>query len=211
MAPTNSRSCTGSSVHEVRSASGRKCSQSPEGITSRLLSLMHDTHGTIRSAQVAVNVARYSAAPRCDTDCPCACHKRLFLRSPKLLEQLVGRLFLGYTCLPFLKQPCTSVTCHQRSVASASMTYFLPRWFSEKAVSATFMSTPLGNPSLNLKIRRVVPEMSQLFRLSRYGDAQGLRDLFVSGMASPDDVHIRGGWSALHVNTRLLPLAALRC
>ncbi|EKG17698.1 hypothetical protein MPH_05147 [Macrophomina phaseolina MS6] len=154
--------------------------------------------GTAGPSPVAVGVTRYPPSQRCDPDCPCLCHKKLFVRSPKILEQFIGRLFLGYTCLPFLKQPCTSVTCHQRSSNNASITYFLPRWFSEKAVSATFMSSPMGSPSLNLKIRRVVPEVSQLFRLSRYGDAQGLRDLFISGRASPDDVHIRGGWTALH-------------
>ncbi|KAL9606853.1 MAG: hypothetical protein Q9204_009439, partial [Flavoplaca sp. TL-2023a] len=61
-------------------------------------------------------------------------------------------------------------------------------------------STAFGTPALNLKVRRVVSEMSGLFRLSRFGDVQGVQTLFSAQEASPDDVNPIGGWTALHVS-----------
>ncbi|KAL8879987.1 MAG: hypothetical protein Q9192_008118 [Flavoplaca navasiana] len=59
-------------------------------------------------------------------------------------------------------------------------------------------STAFGTPALNLKVRRAVSEMSELFRLSRFGDVQGVQTLFSAQEASPDDVNLIGGWTALH-------------
>ena len=50
-------------------------------------------------------------------------------------------------------------------------------------------STAFSTPALNLKVRRVVSEMSELFRLSRFGDVQGVQTLFSAQEASPDDVN----------------------
>lgn len=59
-------------------------------------------------------------------------------------------------------------------------------------------TTAFGTPNLNLKVRRVVSEMSDLFRLSRFGDVEGCQTLFSKQQASPDDVNPIGGWTALH-------------
>ena len=80
------------------------------------------------------------------------------------------------------------------------MTYFFPKWFFEKAISLSITEGLLGTPHLQVKIRRLVPEMSQVFAMSRYGDVDGLKALFMRREPSPDDVHIRGGWTALHVS-----------
>ena len=69
-------------------------------------------------------------------------------------------------------------------------------------------STAFGTPALNLKVRRVVSEMSELFRLSRFGDVQGVQTLFSAQEASPDDVNPIGGWTVLHVS--LGPLSLMR-
>ncbi|KAL8998183.1 MAG: hypothetical protein Q9188_006154 [Gyalolechia gomerana] len=59
-------------------------------------------------------------------------------------------------------------------------------------------TTAFGTPNLNLKVRQVVSEMSDLFRLSRVGDVNGCQTLFSTQQASPDDVNPIGGWTVLH-------------
>lgn len=142
---------------------------------------------------------RVRAVRVCPPDCPCRCHAGTVYNTPQLLQNAIGRLFLGYTGTPAARQNCLP-SCRQRDNEGFQMTYFFPKWFLQRAVSLSMMSGLLGSPSLNLKIRRLVPEMSHLFALSRYGDVEGLRSLFMKRLASPDDVHIRGGWTALHVS-----------
>lgn len=55
------------------------------------------------------------------------------------------------------------------------------------------------SPTLSIKSRRVVPEVNQLFSLSKFGDVEGIKCLFDNRLASSDDVHIRWGKTALHV------------
>ena len=131
--------------------------------------------------------------------CSCPCHSKTNLRTPQLLQQLAGRLFLGYTGTPCFRTKCLP-ECSQGESTTFNMTYFFPKWFFEKAISISVTEGILGTPNLNIKIRRLVPEVSQVFALSRYGDVEGLKTLFMQKQASPDDVHIRGGWTALHVS-----------
>ena len=146
-----------------------------------------------------VEIAHSSSSIRvCPVSCSCHCHIRSRVTPPSILQQITGRLFLGYAGNPILQRPCQQF-CLQRDKTSFNLTYFFPRWFLQQAISLSVAQSQFGTPSLNLKIRRVVPEVSKLFSMSKYGDVQGLRDLFTKGHASPDDVHISGGWSPLHV------------
>lgn len=52
----------------------------------------------------------------------------------------------------------------------------------------------------------VVSEMSDLFRLSRFGDVKGCQTLFSTQQASPDDVNPIGGWTVPHVSATSLYL-----
>ncbi|MCJ1394668.1 hypothetical protein MMC18_007548 [Xylographa bjoerkii] len=147
---------------------------------------------------LSVAVAKQGKSLRiCPDECPCVCHSRTTFRTPEILQQITGRLFLGYSGRHVLQQECIE-SCLQRDAKSVHMTYFFPKWFFQRAISISMVNSLLGTPTLNIKVRRVVPEMSQLFSLSRYGDVEGLRDLFTKRLASSDDVHIRGGWTALH-------------
>ena len=134
----------------------------------------------------------------CPASCSCHCHLRSRVTPPSTLQQITGRLFLGYAGNPILQRPCQQ-SCLRRGKSSLSLTYFFPRWFLQQAISVSVAYSYFGTPNVNLKVRRVVPGLSKLWSMSKYGDVQGLRDLFVNGLASPDDVHVRGGWSALHV------------
>ena len=139
----------------------------------------------------------------CASDCACACHRRQNMRTPPILKKLAGSLMLGYNGSLILQQRCTVPTCRKRSDKSPQLSYYFPSWFVQRAVTLSFTSTAFGTPNLNLKVRRVVSETSELFRLSRFGDVGGVQELFSAQEASPDDVNPIGGWTAFHVSMRL--------
>ena len=139
----------------------------------------------------------------CAASCACSCHSKTVMRTPQLLQRMTGRLFLGYKGTPCVRVKCLP-GCTQAASTAFNTVYMFPRWLFQKAISLSITDSLLGAPSLNIKLRRVVPEMSQVFAMSRYGDVEGLKALFMERKASPDDVHIRGGWNPLHVSRRVL-------
>ena len=62
------------------------------------------------------------------------------------------------------------------------------------------MTTTLGEPSMSLAVRRVVPRNAELFQLASIDDGDGIRRLISNGLASPMDVQIETGRIALHVS-----------
>lgn len=154
-----------------------------------------------RKDLLSLTVTKTDMATRgSSSGCPCPCHVRSSWKTPRLLQQITGYLLLGYSGRSVLWRNCISSCLHSDSV-STQMTYFFPRWFVNRAVSFALSSDNLGAPTLNIKVRRVVPEASQLFSLSKFDDIEGLQALFDRRLASPDDVHFYGGWTALHVST----------
>ena len=132
----------------------------------------------------------------CSSNCKCSCHVQSVFKTPQLLQEITGCLLLGYSGRHILQQQCIS-SCLRRTQNSMQMTYFFPRWFVSRAISISMSNTI--SPTLSIKSRRVVPEVNQLFSLSKFGDVEGIRCLFNDRLASPDDVHIRWGKTALHV------------
>ncbi|KAK0512762.1 hypothetical protein JMJ35_004779 [Cladonia borealis] len=116
-------------------------------------------------------------------------------RPGKTMREITGYLLLGYSGRHILQQQCVP-SCFRRTLKSMQMTYFFPRWFVGRAISISMSNTI--SPTLSIKSRRVVPEVNQLFSLSKFGDVEGIRFLFNNRLASPDDVHIRWGKTALH-------------
>ena len=98
--------------------------------------------------------------------CRCPCHTKKQLQTPRLLQRLTGRLFLGYSGAPYLRTQCIPECSHKGS-SSLNMTFLFAKWFFEKAITLSLTEGLLGTPNLNLKIRRLVPEMSQVFAMSR--------------------------------------------
>ncbi|KAK4205109.1 hypothetical protein QBC40DRAFT_271721 [Triangularia verruculosa] len=132
----------------------------------------------------------------CESPCHCACHRRHALRTIPVLQQLVGRLFIGYSGLSVRRQQCNLSTCQQRETRETTITYFFPRWFVDRALSVAF-SQSMGTPTLNLKLRRSCSETDRLFMLSRCEGVEGTKEMFSARAASPDDIDHRGGWTPL--------------
>ena len=139
----------------------------------------------------------------CSSDCKCSCHTQQNVQALSSLGNILGRLFLAYSGSSILRKPCNLSTCRQQNARSIRLTYFFPRWFLNSVVSTTFSTSRLGTPSLNLKVRKIVPETNRLFALCMTEGVDGIQQLFVNREASPDDIHHRGGWTPLHVRHRL--------
>ena len=144
----------------------------------------------------------------CSPECQCNCHIQTVLKTPQLLQKVTGCLLLGYSGRPIFRQQCIS-SCFREDSKPLQITYFFPSWFVSRAITFSMSNAMRSTPTLNIKFRRVVPEASQLFSLSKFGDVDGIRTLFESGLASPDDIHFRGGWTALHVSTLSISLVSL--
>ena len=139
----------------------------------------------------------------CSSDCKCSCHTQQNVQAYSSLGNILGRLFLAYSGSSILRKPCNLSTCRQQNAKSIRLTYFFPRWFLNNVVSTTFSTSRLGTPSLNLKVRKIVPETNRLFALCMTERVDGIQQLFANREASPDDIHHRGGWTPLHVRHRL--------
>ena len=157
--------------------------------------------GTEKNYPLSMTMTRTGKAlSLCSPDCSCNCHIQTVFKTPQLLQQITGLLLLGYSGRFILRQQCIS-SCLRKDPKPLQMTYFFPRWFVSRAISFSMSNTMQNTPTLVIKFRRVVPEASPLFSLSKFGDVEGIKTLFENRLASPDDVHIWGGWTALHVST----------
>ena len=139
--------------------------------------------------------------------CSCSCHSSSRLKSPQLLEQFIGLLFVGYTGLPILRPYCTEATCNRNSKSRISFSYCFPRWFLQRALSLALISNPRAGPDFNLKTIRPVDRSADVFAFSLSGNIEGLKHLFEDRSASPLDIAYEGGYTLLHV--RQLRLASI--
>ncbi|KAL9032842.1 MAG: hypothetical protein Q9180_006276 [Flavoplaca navasiana] len=134
----------------------------------------------------------------CSSECKCWCHMQQNVQALSSLGTILGRLFLAYTGSSILRKPCNLSLCREQNARSIRLTYFFPQWFLNSVVSTTFSTTRLGAPSLNLKVRKIVPDTNRLFTLCMTGGVNGIQQMFADRDASPDDIHHRGGWTPLH-------------
>ena len=139
----------------------------------------------------------------CDYYCRCLCHKSYGFKSPQALDHFLGALVFGYSGRPL--QNCTEKSCKNKTDFRAHVDYYFPSWFLRRMLSCVY--TLSNEPSVSLTMRRVVPASAEIFRLILLDDVDGLRRLFASGSASPNDLLHPTGTSALHVssNSTFLP------
>ena len=153
--------------------------------------------GTEKLNSLSMVVTRPGQTMRlCSPNCRCNCHVQSVFKTPQFFQQITGYVLLGYSGNHILQQQCIP-SCLRSNLKSMQITYFFPRWFVSRAISISMSNTL--SPTFCIKFRRVVPEVNLLFSLSKFGDVDGIRSLFDNRLASPDDVHIRWGKTALHV------------
>lgn len=84
-----------------------------------------------RSVQLQLAFTR-----RCNQCCHCSCHKPCYVRSPSILNRVLGSLFIGYYAIPMpVSGTCDTLSCLNRSTATINAIYTFPYWFLYRAIS----------------------------------------------------------------------------
>ena len=137
----------------------------------------------------------------CSETCKCSCHRRRRLSSPRLLDGLLGTLFIGYSGAPLLSQHCDQVSCQGRRSSTTSLVYTFPRWFVvSRMLQLKAKVTAMYGPEVSLRFNRVVNGKALVFHYATTGDVSKMKQLFEQGRASPSDVRYDSGWTPFHVS-----------
>lgn len=160
-----------------------------------------DHQHKFRFPGVRVQALQYNG-PVCKAWCPCACHSRSKVKTPKFLERIIGEMFIGYTGLPYVNNPCNKRYCERRQTPFVTMDYWFPSWWMTYIVKMTFAYQPMAGPQMNMTTLRRVPETAQCFLFAMEGDIEGVKALLVSDKASTRDVASTTGYTMLTVSSR---------
>ena len=137
----------------------------------------------------------------CSRTCKCSCHTRRRLSSPRLLDGLLGSLFIGYSGAPLLSQHCDQGSCQGRRSSTTSLVYTFLRWFVvSRMLQLKAKITAMYGPEMSLRFNRVVNGKALIFHYATIGDVSKMKQLFEQGRASPSDVRYDSGWTPLHVS-----------
>ena len=149
---------------------------------------------------VSTNPGFQDYGPYCD----CPCHRDQTVahaQSPRLLDQVIGSLFLGYSATPTFTPTFTPqcvMTCHRRaSKKRIRISYFFPAWFYWRAINAAVSFSDLG-PDLIIRMPRAVPTDWKIFGRAYNNEIPALRQLLITRQAAPTDIDVFAGQTSLH-------------
>ena len=177
----------------------------PESSLGQLvMSPAHERNVSIEASSISsppkyLGIMRNTA---CGSFCPCVCHNMKQLRSPSLLDQVLGVIFVGYSALPFMTKPCDSPRCKRERISTTTVSYIFPPWFLERFIT---MKIRIPEPELLLRVLRVRPNDSEIFSAIRRQDKSMVRRLIKTGQASALDVN-GDGESLISVGESVRPI-----
>ena len=134
----------------------------------------------------------------CKRACSCVCHSVYRVKTPTVLQSLVGSLLVRHNGLYGLNQACNEHSCRRSNSATVRISYRFPDWLLNRMVSSVLVSNHVNGPQLSLVIPRVVPNTSDIFFQAFAGNIDAVAKLLRSGLASPCDVSGMWGYTPLH-------------
>ncbi|KAH6673063.1 ankyrin repeat-containing protein [Halenospora varia] len=151
---------------------------------------------TPRAESIGVRVMQQITT--CTRGCSCACHKQRRFASPALLERIIGQIFVDCAGLPIFSQKCNVPNCTRGQSPHVRMEYWFPLGFVwSKIVHLQIAYLQNAGPQMQLNFLRRVPDSAPCIDFALYGNIDGLKDLFIRGLASPRDVSSTRGYSVL--------------
>lgn len=137
----------------------------------------------------------------CRSWCPCTCHskRKLNLPAPGLIENVLGRMFVGYSGLPVFNKPCDFRGCRDRQNATATIEYWFPWWIVSMNSKFCLTYLPWTGPQCHLSTTRRIPDDSQAIAFAMQGNTDGLKYLFSQRLVGPRDVSDSRGFSLMRV------------
>jgi hypothetical protein len=142
--------------------------------------------------------------PTCRPWCSCKCHVRRSMRTPEAMTGFLGSLFVGYSGVPVLTQPCTERQCRRRSSLRVIASYQFPQWVWGRALFAAVASSRMTGPEMLIRVQNKIPFASETYQFCLNGNVTSLQRHFDHGLASPYDVDT-DGLSLLHVSLSIYP------
>jgi hypothetical protein len=147
---------------------------------------------------IRVRASHYRRSP-CDGWCSCICHKPSYIRTPQSIDFILGSLFMGYSGLPARNRPCNERTCRKQSIPTVKVTYHFPHWLLARMIHFVLTLSYMKGPGVPLSMPRVIPDNAPVLTFAVQGNLDGIKSLFSKGIASPYDVALSNGRTALHV------------
>ena len=133
----------------------------------------------------------------CRSVCSCSCHKLARLRSPSILDNVLGTLFVRYNSRPLtaMSSYCNISSCQRPRASAAEITYTFPQWFIQRMV--TIKAQPTG-PEFLVRVFRVRPKNTAIFLALENNNVEIAKELLSAGDASVLDIN-QEGQSLIHV------------
>lgn len=124
------------------------------------------------------------------------------MRTPQWLGSAFGSLLISYSRpSPDSCRTCSRKPCSDNTESSFRSRYYFPTWMLHRMFSVQCILNPLGGCNISLKTPRAVSSRSMVFTLAQHGNIRGMQRLFEQRVASPYDISIEEGRSALHVRS----------
>ena len=141
---------------------------------------------------------------QCKALCSCVCHARSIVRSPWILEIIIGKIILQYAGR---RPACNELYCRRSPESSLNVVYQLPKYIMSRYISISMQYAPLSGPEFLLRVPRMVPWSHLLWKYLNDDNLSAIQKLFAEGRASPHDLNLRGSnaliYSAKRPSSRL--------
>jgi hypothetical protein len=148
---------------------------------------------------VSVRVKQYATVRI--PGCACACHTPQRAVTPRLVDRILGQLFVGYAGLPIFSPRCNIYTCEKAQIPQVIVEYWFPLGFCwSQIIRLQLAYQPNVGPHMQLSTLRRIPDSAPCVAFALGGDIDGLKSLFKQGLASPQDVSSTRGYSLLRVS-----------
>lgn len=149
----------------------------------------------------SVNFHVATRVTSCRRGCGCACHRPKQGQSPSIIDRIFGQLIVSYAGVPVLSPKCNDSRCLRAQQPHLQTEYWFPPgvfWSQIIRFQASYRSNT--GPSFQLKTLRRIPDSAEAVTFAMNGNIDGLKSLFVRGLASPADVSDTRGYSLLRVS-----------